>query len=246
VLREFIYDFIQNQSLELTMGQVRSRIVRPFKNYNVEHRAEKILEKRQTVPESAPKHETTVKKFDRFREENPELLEAVNTKYESLHDKLKTVYVESQGTNTEIKPAKAREPIKLSREFREESELGSMEVDYEVPEGRVSLRTALEILSQHQLSPESITAGSIAKDHKLQEQQVQHVLTHFKVLQLHIPKEMYAKNKNMKKLVQQQIDHGKSYMTQNLKIPTDSEIKEVKEQLKNQLPSRKDLPSNKI
>ena len=50
------------------MGQVRSRIVRPFKNYNVEHRAEKILEKRQTVPESAPKHETTVKKFDRFRE----------------------------------------------------------------------------------------------------------------------------------------------------------------------------------
>ena len=34
--------------------------------------------------------------------ENPELLEAVNTKFESLHDKLKTVYVESQGSNTEV------------------------------------------------------------------------------------------------------------------------------------------------
>jgi len=221
------------------MGQVRSRIAKPFKNYNVEHRAEKILEKRQTVPEAAPKHATTIDKIDRFREENPELLEAVNTKFESLHDKLKTVYVESQGSNTEIKPAKPREPIKLSREFREESELGSMEVDYDVPEGRVSLRTALEILSQHQLSPESVTPSSIAQDHKLQEEQVKHVLTHFKVLRLHIPKEMYAQNKNMKKLVQQQLDHGKSYMTQNLKIPTDSEIKEVKEQLQSQLPPGK-------
>ena len=37
-----------------------------------------------------------------FSSENPELLEAVTTKSESLHDNLKSVYVESQGDNPEV------------------------------------------------------------------------------------------------------------------------------------------------
>lgn len=220
------------------MGQIRSRMVRSVKNYNVERRAEKLLEKRSkmdSVPESAPKHPSTVERIDRFRSENPQLMEAVTTKYESLHDRLKTVFVESQGVNPEIKSS--REPLKLSKKFHEEEELGSMEVDYEVPSGKISLRTALELLTQHQMDPQTFSASAIATQHGLNVSEVEQILTHFKILQLHIPKEMYAKNKNMKKLVQDQIDHSKSYMTQNLKIPSDEEIKEIKKKMEKQLPA---------
>ena len=40
--------------------------------------------------------------FILFAIENPQLMEAVTTKYESLHDRLKTVFVESQGVNPEV------------------------------------------------------------------------------------------------------------------------------------------------
>jgi len=224
------------------MGQIRSKLVKIANNYNVEYRAEKVLERRakpDSAPEPAPKHASTVEKIGSFRQENPELMEAVTTKYEGLHKNLKSVYVESQGNNPEIQSSSQyREPSKLSKKVHEEEELGSMEVNYEVPAGKLSLRTALELLGRHQMDPKANSVEVISTENQLDQTDMQKVVKHFKVLQLHIPKEMYAKNKNMKKLVQQQIAHSKSYMMQNLQIPSDSEIKEVKKKLK-------ELPTNK-
>ena len=63
-----------------------------------------------------------------------------------------------------------------------------------VPEGRASLRQALEFISQHQLNPKQNSAQKIAMDYKLDATKVQHVLKHFQMLHLHIPKEMTEKN----------------------------------------------------
>lgn len=217
------------------MGIVRSKLARAVRNYNVVYRAEKVLERRakpDLAPEPAPKHASTVEKIGSFRQENPELLEAVTTKSESLHDNLKSVYVESQGDNPEIQAkVKYEESLPVSRAVHDETELGSMEIDYDVPAGKISLRTALELLSKHQQDPQTNSAAVLASEHQLDQADMQKVIRHFKVLQLHIPKEMYAKNKNMKKLVQQQMAYSKSYMTKNLQIPSDKEIKEIKKKL---------------
>lgn len=219
------------------MGVVRSKLARAVKNYNVEYRAGKVLERRanpDAAAEPAPKHASTVEKIGSFRQENPQYMEAVQTKYEGLHNNLKSVYVESHGDNPEIQSSiQAREPSKLSNKFHEEQELGSMEVDYEVPEGKISLRSALEFMGKYQMDSQVNSTAVIAADYKLDQEDVQKVVTHFKVLGLHIPKEMYAKNRNMKKLVQEQIAHGQSFFTKDhLRIPSNSEIKEIKKKLK--------------
>merc|ERR1712154_372846 len=73
--------------------RVLGPLKRPFKNYNVAHRAEKVLRKQENIPNPAPKHASSVTPIKQFREENPELLEAMQTKSDDLHERLKSVYL---------------------------------------------------------------------------------------------------------------------------------------------------------
>ena len=93
----------------------------------------------------------------------------------------------------------------LSRRAVDEPELGVMDVDSEVPQGRSSLKTLMGFISRHQEDPKAHPAATIAKDHGLDAAVVQNVLTHFKVMQLHLPKEMYTETKNMNKIFAEQL-----------------------------------------
>lgn len=66
-----------------------------------------------------------------------------------------------------------------------------------IPEGRASLRQALEFISQHHLDPKQNSALKIATDYKLDATKVQHVLKYFQMLRLHVPKEMLDKNPSL-------------------------------------------------
>ncbi|XP_005097972.1 protein NDUFAF4 homolog [Aplysia californica] len=198
------------------MGQIASRLSKPLRNFNIDNRAAKVLERREKVAEPAPKHETTANKISQFRAEHPEYMEAVTTKDESLHEKLKSVYIESTGAPSVIRSA--QKPLPLSRETKFESDLGAMDIEYEVPEGRADLKSVLEFLSKHQLNPDIATSSSIARDFRLDEAEVQNVLSHFKVLQIHIPQEMYKENKNMAKIVKEQLSSSEG-LASNLRLP---------------------------
>ena len=78
-------------------------------------------------------------------------------------------------------------------------------MDSEVPQGRSSLKTLMGFISNHQEDPRAHTAASIASDHSLNTEAVQNVLTHFKVMHLHLPKDMYSETKNMSKIVAEQL-----------------------------------------
>ncbi|XP_012946643.1 protein NDUFAF4 homolog, partial [Aplysia californica] len=112
----------------------------------------------------------------------------------------------------------AQKPLPLSRETKFESDLGAMDIEYEVPEGRADLKSVLEFLSKHQLNPDIATSSSIARDFRLDEAEVQNVLSHFKVLQIHIPQEMYKENKNMAKIVKEQLSSSEG-LASNLRLP---------------------------
>ena len=68
-----------------------------------------------------------------------------------------------------------------------------------IPEGRASLRQAMEFITQHKLDPEHNSAEKIAMDYKLDPTQVQHVLSYFQTLQMHIPQAILKKNPKLLK-----------------------------------------------
>ena len=57
-----------------------------------------------------------------------------------------------------------------------------MEIDYDVPAGKISLRTALELLSKHQQDPQTNSAAVLASEHQLDQADMQKVYLLFKFL----------------------------------------------------------------
>ncbi len=70
----------------------------------------------------------------------------------------------------------------------------SSDFGYHEPEqitaGRCSVRQALKFLDDHQVNPDTHTATKIAEDYTLDAEKVKHVLQHFKMFQVQVPKDV--------------------------------------------------------
>jgi len=211
--------------------RVLGPLKRPFKNYNVAHRAEKVLRKQENIPNPAPKHASSVTPIKQFREENPELLEAMQTKSDDLHERLKSVYLNSEGSHPEIKSKEeSKDKMPKSGQASRDEELSVMDIDYDPPQGKVSLKTALEALNQHMTKPDLITAEVIAKEHYLDKQEVEDMLQHFQLLQIFIPKNNLDNDYNGvlgKMKLSEQINDLSSFV----KLPNNVQRKDAKNAL---------------
>uniref|UniRef100_A0A0B7A1W9 Uncharacterized protein n=1 Tax=Arion vulgaris TaxID=1028688 RepID=A0A0B7A1W9_9EUPU len=160
--------------------------------------------------------------------EHPELLEAQKTKDEKLHGYLKEVYVKStdnfEQSNTSTKS------LPLNRIPPPEPDMGSLEhISGKISEGRVTLKTVFSFLGQHRSDPQNFSIQKIAKDNKLDEKDVENVLNFFKILHLYIPKEMYEKNKKMKKYVAEQFKLSSSAASPPFVLSDKTQKKDDKE-----------------
>ena len=87
----------------------------------------------------------------------------------------------------EIDPDK---PLPTNRKTINDFELGYQEPDLQrIPLGKCTLRQAIKFISDHQQKPEEISAEKIAEEFKLKQQNVEHILEHFRMFAIHIPKE---------------------------------------------------------
>ena len=77
-------------------------------------------------------------------------------------------------------------PLPVDRVKGEESEFGYHEPKY-TPKGKATLRQAFEFINKTNAEPETYTAAHIAKEYKLDEATVEHILKNFQVLQIQIP-----------------------------------------------------------
>ncbi|KAK7491521.1 hypothetical protein BaRGS_00017160 [Batillaria attramentaria] len=172
------------------MGKVFSKAVRPVKNFNVENRAQRVLKSEK--PRPAPRHPSTAAAFDNLAQEHPEIVDEQKKKHRKLDEYLKNIRVDSTGENPEI-VAKSARHMPENRSKNTPSDYGFMEPDI-IPDGRASLRQALDFISQHHLNPQEYPADKIASQYKLSVSEVQNILQHFQTLHMHIPKEMLQKN----------------------------------------------------
>lgn len=169
------------------MGGQSSKIVtapvkRNAKNWNVENRAFKEIEKHKDKPKQAPLHPTTEKEISEFRERNPELLSAQQIKDDMLHNRL---------TGLLAKPDKVPEPegrpLPEDKTTREDPEYGYLEPKY-IRKGRVSIRQALGFICDHHMDKDTHTSEHISNKYQMKPAEVEAILKHFKPLQVQIPK----------------------------------------------------------
>ncbi|XP_030637392.1 NADH dehydrogenase [ubiquinone] 1 alpha subcomplex assembly factor 4 [Chanos chanos] len=141
-----------------------ARVVRMFRNFNLENRAHREVSKAKPTP--APRHATPTN----ITEPAQEVTAAIHKKNEPLLSLLKSVYVES--TDPVAKPttavAKAKEeverrPLKFSLPG---DPYGICDIT-DVPKGKLSLVEALTALNSHKRSPDSWTAEKLAEEYSL-------------------------------------------------------------------------------
>ncbi|KAJ8933628.1 hypothetical protein NQ314_013891 [Rhamnusium bicolor] len=83
------------------MGKVFSMISNPFKNYNLESRAHKVIS--QAKPTPAPRHKTDEVDFERFMKDYPKAYKESLKKNEQLDKHLKDIYVKSHDATINVK-----------------------------------------------------------------------------------------------------------------------------------------------
>lgn len=193
------------------LRKLRSLVVRAAQRFNAESRAHRVLDKQKEKPSPAPKYEANVRELERTLTENPELIQKLSRKDAPLDDRLKKIYVKSE---TEIlqEGGTSERPLPLNRKTPEEFKFGYMESE-KVPRGKISMRSVLEMLNEHQLDAEKGTAAKFSTDYKVKESYIQDILTHYKMLSVHVnnPKmvKLPPKVKEMEMLEGEQIARKK-------------------------------------
>ncbi|KAF7268821.1 hypothetical protein GWI33_018167 [Rhynchophorus ferrugineus] len=151
------------------MGKILSTIKHPFRNFNLESRAHKIIGQSKPIP--APKFEKDELDLQRLQKQYPEVFKEGLRKDEQLDQHLKDVYVVSHDPVSEIKqPQNPNRPLPQDRSQPDMYLFGHKEPE-KVPLG----------------DPKLHTAENISKVYKLPESTVSNILKYYRVFEIYVP-----------------------------------------------------------
>ncbi|XP_050671549.1 protein NDUFAF4 homolog [Leptidea sinapis] len=193
------------------MGALLSRALRPLKSFNIENRAHRVISKEK--PQPAPRYPSTIEDIQRVEETVKNIDDILERKDPGLDDRLKNVYVTSQGRpeddiTREVRQQRINRPLPQNTKAVEEFDFGLKEPD-KVPYGRTTLRQAIEYISSHQMNPQEVTAAKVAFEYKLKEEDAVNILKYFKTFEIFVPetkesKAVFAGPSTIKKRLAQQ------------------------------------------
>ncbi|XP_071818559.1 NADH dehydrogenase [ubiquinone] 1 alpha subcomplex assembly factor 4-like isoform X1 [Apostichopus japonicus] len=162
---------------------------RGWRNFNVENRAHKFIEKHSDKPLAPPKYPESQKMVQHVEEKGfPKAMQEHLQKNAQLLDRLKDVKVDStdvEGKSLGIEidkdiPSEAERSLPLSR-----SGDGSPDLfPDEVPAGRISVQKAMELLAKHKQDKEKWTAERLAQDCKLDLTDTENILDNFQAFKI--------------------------------------------------------------
>ncbi|KAK3597313.1 hypothetical protein CHS0354_010948 [Potamilus streckersoni] len=175
------------------------KATKPIKDFNIENRLQREIDRQQQIPKVAPRHKSTEQAYEQLATEHPEIMQELNKKNEKLLDNLKQLRVTSHGPPPELK-SKGKLPQYMRHQ--KSPEFGFYEPE-KIPEGRVTLRSALDFITQHSIDPSSVTVETIAKQYKIDRIQVQNVLTYFLTFRIHISEDLLKKYPKISKTLEQ-------------------------------------------
>lgn len=179
------------------ISRVKSVIVRAGKNFNVENRAHKFIEKQTTFHVASPKHESSRHHLDAFTKEHPELLTELRKKDDGLISRMMEMKIENVGD--EYEDQKSARALPTNRETFDGHEYG-FQTPAVIPSGKLSLPGALQMIINYQSDPLIHTSKSLAKEHNIDQAQVQLILKHFFPFDMYIPQSVRDEKPALKAL----------------------------------------------
>ncbi|GJQ81581.1 hypothetical protein Trydic_g9956 [Trypoxylus dichotomus] len=176
------------------MGKILSLITKPVRDFNIEARAHAVISKEK--PSVAPRHKVDQENYERMLKDYPDTLKESLKKNEQLDKHLKNVFLTSHDPVSKDEIAKTKinseKPLPLDRTTQPDFEYGFYEPK-RIPLGKVTLRKALQFISEHHVDAKTNNATKIAEEYLLPEKTVESILRYFKMYELYIPQERKVK-----------------------------------------------------
>ncbi|XP_071800536.1 NADH dehydrogenase [ubiquinone] 1 alpha subcomplex assembly factor 4-like [Asterias amurensis] len=155
--------------------------------FNAENRAHKLLDK--SSMRSAPRHPTTAKAIQELQTKNPEVLHEQQRKDDRLLGLLQNIRVDSTDPAQEKPPDTDQlQPSALRSTSRRSLPLNRapikpqttfFEVPDEIPDGRLTVPMAIEMLAKHKRNPKEWPVDRLATDYKLDLKDAENILEYF-------------------------------------------------------------------
>ncbi|KAK3097414.1 hypothetical protein FSP39_009434 [Pinctada imbricata] len=170
------------------MGAAMRVIMRPIRNFNIENRAHRHLDKMETgKPQPAPKHKSAkAKKLYDDAWSNPD--ESLLQKDEGLASKLKTLEVKT--IDPHLEKSSTKRPLPEKRPQKEELLFGIPTP--KTGKGKINIKEVMDILSGTESDLKGFSVDKISKKYNLDPIKVQQILTNyglFKTLDFRDPKQ---------------------------------------------------------
>jgi len=168
-----------------------------MQRYNVEHRAEKMVNKFEdpaAKPHRAPMYKSDAEVLEAVRRDNPDVLHSVAAKDDPLHDRLKSVYVSSADPEPQPR-ADDSSNRPLPRDVKQHYQdfiPAQLRVEREgiartLPRGKVSLNQAVTFITKHSESQGAFGTEQISEEYRLNKEVVDNTLKYFNIFSMMVP-----------------------------------------------------------
>lgn len=133
----------------------------------------------------------------------PDIQEQLSRKDTDLDDRLKKVFVTSRDRSVVPDPEKINinRPLPTDTKRQEDSDYGHLEPEFVTP-GKVTLRQAIQFISDHQMDEKKFPLPKLVEQYKLKEEDMFNILQYFRAFKLHVPdpkKSKFIANPDRKK-----------------------------------------------
>eukprot|EP00794_Sanderia_malayensis_P000257 gene257-878_t len=159
------------------MGAMRSKFLRVFRaQFESESRMHRVIEREK--PTQAPRHPTTVDKYQQLITENPNLQNISNEKDDNLLNMLSGFKVDSMDAEIKERKSPAKDASYSANDKRE------------IVPGKLSAYELLQLFDRQSNNPDLWTVDKIAVHYRLEKELVNNLLTYyssFKVLHTEKP-----------------------------------------------------------
>ncbi|CAH1118793.1 unnamed protein product [Phaedon cochleariae] len=175
------------------MGKAFSMISNPFRNFNVESRAHKIISQPKPIP--APRHEKDEADLQRLIKEFPKVYQDSLKKNEQLDKHLKEVFVTSREPNVNIKQEyNLNRPLPMDRTNVGPFLYGVKEPE-NIPIGKTTLGKVMELITKHQSDPKAYNSKRVSEELAIPGETAKNILKYVRVFEVYIPQERETKAK---------------------------------------------------
>ncbi|KAL1123274.1 hypothetical protein AAG570_002360 [Ranatra chinensis] len=128
--------------------------------------------------------------MENLMKENPHKFDDMKKKDPVLNENLKTIYVTSSDPQPKVfkkigKPSESR-MLPVDRRTKLSDDLAFMEPEV-IPAGKISLKQALKILSQHQSNSEAYNMYYVSDNYKIGKEVAENILHYYKTFKVYIP-----------------------------------------------------------